>query len=952
MKLQILTIWDPNYSTCDADIKTQLRELPDKLDGIYIRCLDKIDASNEKRSVDIAPKVFKWVACAKEPLTLVQAQEVINANPGNLPLHPSKVLTNPVTDYCANLVTLNHLTGTVTFPHPTVKDFLCDKEKLPPHLHKYHVALEADDLWLGEICLAYVKVFQNSKGLIQYRKPTVDSRIPSSLLQNPILPSLPFRWPRKQASLSRTTITVPVPPPSTRQGLLGPDFSMHGYICKHWLNHNRRTTWSSSTYSMFTEICLSHDVGLLPWIEGADSEVERYRRTVQHAVMTDHDQLLVVIRDHLAPFTDTLWTQVLLHPCPGTDSSFLHVAAALGHTNVIQVLVDACGTDVADSRGRSAAAIAAENYQQKIFEFLAVRMSCSEFTWQLTDFRSGLKVCENLLSVCAACGNVEAIDFLMRHEVLQGIVPSHQALSEAFFLACFKGHVEAASRLVQGGADPDYCCVSFEGQDQYLLFSNPASCGIMEDGSRNTGYMSWEGSSLSLALKMGDPVFMENLLACGASFSNREDHCNVSDVVKHYDGEEDFIGAKEFVEILFEHRELAKGDRLACLPQVILDSIDYFLPHSVRVWRWTRFMRLIIQLSGGHVNSTSFPLQSLRTGDMVGVLRYAPDDLLLSMMNYGWFNEDFLLTPIPWLAFFRRGTSRVLEALIDYLGLTNVLMVRALGLTSTSLTLAELFDYRACDSDRCKQAWRNETLSEACSSTRFSSMEPETVPQTLRHVLDQAWWHYLEHEDLHTRYQCLLEEWFRGARHSGMYSVSEFVDCYLHRRAICFLVGCECLNAASRPDLFTEAYFAGQPKPSPLMWHRCYRKAKGNAVEARRVYADLLQIGSQANFALNWPAGYVDTTLVSEAGELLQTKDGAKPAVKLSIQIALYQWNFRLNRRKRMALSWADLWLMVLKLVLGIRERQANKTNNLRAGQEIVLKEYGANTKTMGELWA
>lgn len=273
-KLQILTIWDPNYTTCDADINAQLSELPEKLDDIYIRCLDEIEASNEKRNADIAPKVFKWVACAKQPLTQVQAREVVNTTPQNLLVHTSEVLANPVTDYCANLVALDHLTGAVTFPHPTVKDFLCDWSKLPTRLRKYHVALKADDLWLGEICLAYIKVYRSSRSLVRFRKATIDSRIPSSLLQKTISPSLPFRWPRERMNISRTAIPVLVRPTPTRRSLLGPEFSMHGYMCKYWLEHNRETALSGPTHNLFTEICLRHDVELQPWTQGADSDVQ------------------------------------------------------------------------------------------------------------------------------------------------------------------------------------------------------------------------------------------------------------------------------------------------------------------------------------------------------------------------------------------------------------------------------------------------------------------------------------------------------------------------------------------------------------------------------------------------------------------------------------------------------------------------------------------------------
>jgi len=716
VKLQVLTVWDPNYTTCDADITAQLRELPENLDDIYIRCLDRIEASNEKRSADIAPKVFKWVACAKQPLTQIQAREVALATPQNLPIHTSEVLTNPVTDYCANLVTLDHLTGTVTFPHPTVKDFLCDWSKLPVRLRKYHVALEVDDLWLGEICLAYIKVYRSSRSLVRFRKATIDSRIPSSLLQETISSSLPFRWPRERMNMSRTAIPVPVRPTPTRRGLLGPDFSMHGYMCKYWLEHNRETALSGPTHNLFTEVCLSHDVELQPWTQGADSDVQRYRQTIQHAVMNDHDRLLLVVRDHLAPFKDALWTQVFLHPYPETDSSFLHVAAALGHTGVIPTLLDACGKNLADSQGRSAAAVAAGNYHIIAFSLLAPgwKEDRDDGYWQLQTPAGGSAPSECLFHVCAACGNVDAVTVLRgrRKPSIRGLDHLSQRLFESFLLACFKGHIPVALHLVTLGACPDGYDDKYK-PDQHSTSSQtaPAAYGSLDNESREL-LLSWKGSSLCLALKMENPTFMENLLLCGARFKSRYGHYDIADVVKHYDGKDDIAGLHKFVEILFVHRDLADRDEFASWPEQVLNSIHRSISPSVASRRWGRYVRLIVQLSGGYVSSKFclclerlMVFQSYRNG-VVNLLEYIPDDLLVRILGYGWLREEFLLTPTSSQAFCRRGTSRALEALIDCLGFTTVFTVQTLALTRDPMTLSELLECRACKSQPCREMWR------------------------------------------------------------------------------------------------------------------------------------------------------------------------------------------------------------------------------------------------------
>lgn len=250
--------------------------------------------------------------------------------------------------------------------------------------------------------------------------------------------------------------------------------------------------------------------------------------------MTDHDQLLLVVRDHLAPFKDTLWTQVFLHPCPETDSSFLHVAAALGHIGVIPTLLDACGDDIADARGRSAAAVAAENFQLEAFALLVPEMSrcCDDYKWQLKDHANRHSLAECLLHVCAACGNIDAIALLVDRQkrFTENDRLVTRGLSEAFLLACYEGHISAALYLVTLGVSPD-------GYGKISQWSHNIRVRVTRTPIKGRSWnilLPYRGSFISLALEVGDLALMENLLASGASFNNREDHCDVSDVVEHF----------------------------------------------------------------------------------------------------------------------------------------------------------------------------------------------------------------------------------------------------------------------------------------------------------------------------------------------------------------------------------------------------------------------------------
>lgn len=347
-------------------------------------------------------------------------------------------------------------------------------------------------------------------------------------------------------------------------------------------------------------------------------------------------------------------------------------------------------------------------------------------------------------------------------------------------------------------------------------------------------------------------------------------------------------------------------------------------------WQWSRFMRLIMQHSPCRITSKSLDgpkdhlPRLLESGRMSLVLQYTPDDILVRMLRYGWFKEDFLLAPSSLEGLCHRGTSRVLEALLDYSGLSNILEARGLGLAGASPTLAELFEFRTCKSGRCRQAWRNSGRDETFHPIPPSSVETSVALKDLRHALDQVRWHQSKCRRAFslTDYYMMLEHSSRLARLYGIFQILDLLAHCENRTDTCFLTGCDCHDHMPRPDSFTETEVANQPKSSPLIWHRCYHKANGDATKALQIHVNLLQVGSQANIALNWPAGYVDTRSVSKAGKPLPSKDKSMSRVKLSIQIALYQWSFRLSRSKRKAFSEADLWFMSVKMVLCTRERQ------------------------------
>lgn len=85
---------------------------------------------------------------------------------------------------------------------------------------------------------------------------------------------------------------------------------------------------------------------------------------------------------------------------------------------------------------------------------------------------------------------------------------------------------------------------------------------------------------------------------------------------------------------------------------------------------------------------------------------------------------------------------------------------------------------------------------------------------------------------------------------------------------------------------------------------------RGELVNADKVYHEMSKIGSDANFALNFPAGYVEVPVKS--GHTGDSAVSRRLVVSKTILCALYGWSFRLNRQKKKGYSDAGMAYMAI----------------------------------------
>lgn len=250
------------------------------------------------------------------------------------------------------------------------------------------------------------------------------------------------------------------------------------------------------------------------------------------------------------PQSSLLMSQVFKGLCPGTDSSFLHIAAALGHESVIEILTEVCHKNFADSQGKSPAAIAAIAaicHQDHCCPYLlpsSFDVLAKDGSWTLKNFRKE-NVVENLLLTCAEHGGIEALGCLI-NRISSGNILYREALDSAIFHACKGGRCDNGRVLVAAGGDPDVY-VKFVGS---YFPSKEIS------------------SSLERALQLGDPSVIHNLLLVGADPAARQDHPTVLDIIRRCRG--NFQMTQECLKLLIPSN---KATRVARAQRTILDTM-------------------------------------------------------------------------------------------------------------------------------------------------------------------------------------------------------------------------------------------------------------------------------------------------------------------------------------------------------------------------------------------
>ena len=159
-----------------------LEKLPEGIIDIYSHALQRVLQKDDEQVITIQ-KIFKWVVCARRPMTIDELHDALTITTGQKSWEkPSqKFRPSTVSKLCGNLIVYDDFDRTLSLAHHTVQAFLKSPPKTPS-LAQFNMQACRADHYLGDMCVTYLGFADFQKSLTT----TGDSRN-LQLLNRPVL---------------------------------------------------------------------------------------------------------------------------------------------------------------------------------------------------------------------------------------------------------------------------------------------------------------------------------------------------------------------------------------------------------------------------------------------------------------------------------------------------------------------------------------------------------------------------------------------------------------------------------------------------------------------------------------------------------------------------------------------------------------------------------------------
>ena len=243
MELQLQTI----ASKCtDDEILNALDRLPKDLPETFARLLDE---KADEVAIRMRKRMFRWLAVAKRPLSLVELREAISLEPLQETWNSQTLVNNirKVIADCNHLVITDDEMETVHFTHSSVKQYMCSP---PEELRGTpFINLSDADAYAGAICITYLNFPEFERRITRSQKDSVGA---SALTTAVIGESLRIGSSSNRLALrllhSRNGYDMPLDQLfKPKEAPVGPfEQQFLPYATQFWLHHTRQIGTSNS----------------------------------------------------------------------------------------------------------------------------------------------------------------------------------------------------------------------------------------------------------------------------------------------------------------------------------------------------------------------------------------------------------------------------------------------------------------------------------------------------------------------------------------------------------------------------------------------------------------------------------------------------------------------------------------------------------------------------------
>ncbi|KAI1211064.1 uncharacterized protein F4807DRAFT_459295 [Annulohypoxylon truncatum] len=122
------------------DIEAQIKDLPDGLDEVYGRLLDRLKTKSSRTVQVIVRKILQWVACAQKPLREEELLQILAIEPGQQDFAKGRKQFRDICKMCGPIIEINN--DNVQFVHFSAKEYLLH-EQSDSFLNLYEAHIDA-----------------------------------------------------------------------------------------------------------------------------------------------------------------------------------------------------------------------------------------------------------------------------------------------------------------------------------------------------------------------------------------------------------------------------------------------------------------------------------------------------------------------------------------------------------------------------------------------------------------------------------------------------------------------------------------------------------------------------------------------------------------------------------------------------------------------------------------